>query len=72
MVENSVCIIRNIVVWESDSNIVYETFTSHESFFDSPLPSEKIGIYSVSTLSGILELLKVKDVKLQCTSATHE
>jgi len=62
MIDDSVCIIRNIVIWQSDSYIVYERFTSHQSFFDYPLPSVKIGIYFVSALSGTLELLKVKDV----------
>lgn len=51
---------------QSETFIVFRRFLQCENFFDYPLPSSDLGIYSVCRLSGRLEKICITDVTTKC------
>jgi len=60
--EGRPCLIRNILLLESNFVLVVEYFGVVKDFFDCPLPSSTVAVFHVSDLSGEYQTLQVDSV----------
>lgn len=66
MIDDKVGLIKNIISFESDIYIIYQTFSRQTDFFDSPLPSSLLHIYQLSHLKDNLFVSKLSDIQSKC------
>lgn len=60
------CLVRNILSNGLDVYLVVESFCHVTNFFESPLPSESLGIYQVSQHNGSYEVVHVDNMLHKC------
>lgn len=68
LVEKRVALVRNIICAnpEDEKEIVYEEFLNANNFFEYPLESKDLMIFSLSELSGETKVCKVSDIACKC------
>ena len=66
IIDENVCLVRNILSDSSSEYLMYEKFESKEAFFSYPISSDSIGTFKVSRLSKKTEMCPVSAVQHKC------
>ena len=67
-IAGKVCIIKNIVLQETEIFLVYQAFGSYEDSFHTPLSSRSLGIGKASDLDNTLHFAKLTAVEAKCVA----
>ena len=71
-VEGKISVVKNIILRDAETFVVYQSFKNSDDFFDTPVPSGVLGIQIVHELDSSEFVCKLSDIQAKCTLLPHK